>query len=67
VIGERGYSSSHEVSLAEVIFSGRTKKMKLMQGVDGKRNTVHPEIRKALDFTGLKMRKNLDKNHVNGG
>ena len=41
--------------------------MKSLQMVDGKRNTVHPEVRKPLGFTGLEMRKNREKKHRNGG
>jgi hypothetical protein len=39
--------------------------VKSLQGVDGKRNTVHPKVRKTLDFTGLEMRKNHEKKHGN--
>jgi len=47
-IVEREQSASHEVSLSEAICSRRTKKVKLLQGVDGKRNTVHPEVKEIM-------------------
>jgi len=38
-----------------------------LHGVDGKRDTVHPEIISPRNFTGTEARKNRGKNHVNRG